>query len=199
MTRIVVVGRTNLIGSKVITRLRAGGADAMLATPGTGRDAIPHGGLAETLAGADVLVDVSGPPWSDELDLAAFFTTSATTLLAAARVARVAHYVLLSVVGVDQLPESSYLRAKATQESLVAGSGVPYSIVRATQFLDYAKVVAELVTAGGHMRFPTVHLQPVGSDDVAAAVARRAIGEPLHGIVEAGWRVRARGRETIVA
>ncbi|WP_285101419.1 NAD(P)H-binding protein [Promicromonospora sp. MEB111] len=196
--RIVVVGRTRLICSKVVTRLRASGCDAALATPGTGCDALADEGLTEAASGADVLVDMSSAPWSDATDLAAHFVTSTGNLLAAARRAGVGHYVALSVVGGDRLPGSDYLRARAAQERLVAASGLRYSIVRATHLLDYARVVREPAAADTPVRVLLGHLQPIGSGEIAGAVARRAAGGPVDGVVEAGWPEQA-GRSAAIS
>lgn len=184
----VVISRTGPIGSRVVTKLHAASdLDVVLAAPRTGCDAVTNEGVADAVAGADVLVDLSNAPWSDDVDVVDFFTTSTTNLITAAKNAGVGHYVVLSVAGGDRQSGSDFLRAKAIQERLVAGSGIPYSIVRATQFLDYAKVVAELATADGEVRVPPVYLQPLGSHDVAAAVVRHATGEPVNGVVETGW------------
>ncbi|MFE7506069.1 SDR family oxidoreductase [Promicromonospora sp. NPDC057488] len=196
--RIVVVGRTRLICAKVVTRLRASGCDAVLATPGTGCDALADEGLAEAVAGSDVLVDMASAPWSDTTDLDAHFVTPTGNLLAAARRAGVAHYVALSVVGGDRLPGSAYLRARAGQERLVAASGLRYSIVRATHLLDYAKVVREPTVADTPVRVLLGHLQPIGSEDIAAALARHAVGGPVDGVVEAGWAEPA-GRSAAIS
>ncbi|WP_425953367.1 SDR family oxidoreductase [Xylanimonas sp. McL0601] len=185
--RIVVFGQSVLVGAKVVARLATDGFDAVPASWRGACDALRDEGLVEALRGADVLVDVTGPPWSDHEDLLAYFTISTSNLLAAARAAAVAHYVTLSVVRGDHEPVGGYLRARLAQERLVAASGLRYSIVRATQFLDYARVVAELASVEGPVRRPPVHLQPIGSDAVVAAVARHAVGRPVDGVVEAGW------------
>jgi uncharacterized protein YbjT (DUF2867 family) len=190
--RIVVVGSTRPICAKVVTRLRTSGHDAALATPATGCDAVAGEGLTEALAGADVLVDMPSAPWSDGADVAAHLASSTGNLLAAARRAGVTHYVAVSVVGGDRLPGSAYLRARAGQERLVAASGIRYSVVRATHLLDYAKVVREPAAADTPVRLLLARLQPIGSAEIAATVARHAAGEPVDGVVEAGWAERAR-------
>jgi uncharacterized protein YbjT (DUF2867 family) len=185
--RVVVLGRTGPIGLKVVSRLRSDGVGAELATLHTGCDPHTADGLAEAVAGADVLVDVSGPPWSQDEDLIGFYAATTRNVVAAARSAGVGHVVLLSVVGAELEPRSTYLRAKALQERMIMCSGLPFTIVRATQFLDYAKVVSELATLDGLVRVPPVHLQPIGSADVTTAVARHAVGVPIDAVVEAGW------------
>lgn len=197
--RIVVVGGTRPICAKVVTRLRASGHDATLATPATGCDAVAGEGLTEALAGADVLVDMPSAPWSDAADVAAHLASSTGNLLAAARRAGVAHYVAVSVVGGDRLPGSEYLRARAGQERLVAASGIRYSVVRATHLLDYAKVVREPAAADTPVRVLLAGLQPIGSAEIAAAVARHAAGEPVDGVVEAGWAERAQAGAAVSA
>lgn len=197
--RVVVVGSTRPICAKVVTRLRTIGYDAALATPATGCDAVAGVGLNEALAGADVLVDMPSAPWSDGADVAAHLAASTGNLLAAARRAGVTHYVALSVVGGDRLPGSEYLRARTRQERLVAASGLRYSVVRATHLLDYAKVVREPAAAEIPVRVLLARLQPIGSTDIAAAVARHAAGEPVDGVVEAGWPERHRRRAAISA
>lgn len=192
--RIVVVGATRPICARVVARLRTSGHDAALATPATGCHAVTGEGLAEALSGADVLVDMPSAPWLDGADVAAHLTASTGNLLAAARRTGVAHYVALSVVGGDRLPDSEYLRARARQERLVAASGLRYSVVRATHLLDYAKVVREPAAVSTPVRVLLARLQPIGSADIAAAVARHAEGEPVDGVVEAGWPERAPDR-----
>lgn len=190
--RVVVVGSTRPICAKVVARLRAHGADAALATPATVCDAVAGEHLTEALSAADVLVDMSSAPWSDAVDPAAHLATSTNHLLAAARRAGVGHYVAHSVVGGDRLPGSVYLRARTRQERLVAASGMRYSVVRATHLLDYAKVVREPEVADVPVRVLLAGLQPIGSGDIAAVVARYAAGEPVDGVVEAGWSTPAR-------
>lgn len=184
--KIVIVGGTGLIGSKVVSRLRALGHEAVAAAPSTGVDTLTGEGLAEALVDADVLVDVSNSPSFAEDDVMSFFTRSTANLLAAEKVAGVAHHVALSVVGADRLPESGYLRAKVAQEKLIEESGVRYSIVLATQFFEFAGSIADSATVDGVVRLPPVWFQPMAADDVAAAVSRIAAGSPLNGRVEIG-------------
>jgi len=183
---IVVIGGTGLIGSKVVEKLDAHGHRAVPAAPGTGVNTLTGEGLAEVLTGADVLVDVSNSPSFADDDVMSFFTTSTSNLVAAATEAGVSHYVALSVVGSDRLPDSGYLRAKVAQERLIADSGIPFSIVRATQFFEFGAAIADSATVDGRVHLPTAAFQPMAADDVATAVARQAGGAPAGGVVEVG-------------
>lgn len=182
--KIVVVGGTGLIGSKLVTQLTELGHEAVPASPATGVNTITGEGLADVLTNASVVVDVSDSPSYDDAAVLAFFETSTRTMLAAEIAAGVGHHVALSVVGNDRVPDGGYLRAKAAQEKLIAGSTVPYSIVRATQFFEFVGSIAQTATDGDTVRLPGALVQPMAADDVAAAVARIAVGSPRNGIVE---------------
>ncbi|MFJ2260936.1 SDR family oxidoreductase [Streptomyces sp. NPDC087844] len=182
--KIVVIGGTGLIGSKLVDRLRTDGHDVLPASPNTGVDSITGEGLDEALKGAAVVVDVSNSPSFEDSAVLEFFRTSTGNLVAAEAAAGVGHHVALSVVGSDALPASGYLRAKVAQEELVKGSGIPYSIVRATQFFEFVKGIAAGSTEGDTVKLPSSLLQPLASDDVVAAVARVAVAAPLNGTTE---------------
>ena len=184
--KIVVIGGTGLIGSKVVEKLRAHGHEAVAAAPNTGVNTLTGEGLAEVLKGASVVVDVSNSPsWEDNAVLK-FFETSTRNLLAYEAAAGVGHHVALSVVGTERLLESGYFRAKIAQENLIKDSSIPYSIVRATQFFEFIKGIADLSTDGNTVRLPSDLIQPMAADDVASAVCRVALGSPLNGTVEVG-------------
>ena len=180
--RITVIGASGLIGTKVVDLLREGGHDVVAASRASGADVITGDGLGDALAGANVLVDVTNSPSFEDDPVMAFFTTSTTNLVAAAKAAGVGHYVALSIVGVDGLPESGYMRAKVAQEKLITESSLPYSIVHATQFAEFADGIIASTTEGDAVRVPDALIQPIAADDVAAEVARAAVGEPLNGI-----------------
>ncbi|HEU4722751.1 MAG TPA: SDR family oxidoreductase [Gemmatimonadaceae bacterium] len=180
---VVIVGGTGLIGSKLVTRLRERGHQAVPAALDTGVNTLTGEGLAKVLTGAAVMVDVSNSPKLDDSALQ-FFETSTSNLLAAEAAAGVGHHVALSVVGTDRLAESGYFRGKIVQEQLIRGSSIPYSIVHATQFFEFLKTLADSATAGGTVRLPPVLIQPMAADDVASAVGRVALGSPVNGIVE---------------
>lgn len=182
--KIVIIGGTGLIGSKVVTRLRERGHEAVPASPDTGVNTVTGEGLAEVLTGAAVVVDVSNSRTLDGPTALAFFEPSTTNLLAAEAAAGVGHHVALSVVGTDRLAESGYFQAKIVQEKLIRSSPVPYSIVHATQFFEFLKAIADAATDGDTVRVAPALIQPMASDDVAAAVARIALGSPVNGIVE---------------
>lgn len=184
--KIVVIGGTGLIGTKLTARLRERGHDAVAASPATGVDTITGRGLAEALAGANTLVDVSNSPSFDPDAVLRFFETSTRHQLAAAAAAGLGHVVALSVVGNDRMPDSAYQRAKGVQERLIWKSGLPFSIVRATQFFEFLAGIADAATSGGTVRVAPVLIQPVAAADVAEAVARVAVGVPVNGVVEVG-------------
>lgn len=184
--KIVVIGGTGLIGSKLVAKLGEHGHEAVPAAPNTGVNTITGEGLAEVLEGAAVVVDVSNAPsWADG-PVMEFFRTSTANLLEHSAKAGIGHYVALSVVGTDRLQESGYFRAKAAQEKLIRESGRPYSIVHATQFFEFVKGIADLSTVDGEVHLPSVLFQPIAADDVAAGVGRVTVGEPLNGIREIG-------------
>ncbi|MFE2424265.1 SDR family oxidoreductase [Streptomyces hokutonensis] len=182
--KVVVIGGTGLIGSKVVAGLAAHGHEAVAAAPSTGVDTLTGEGLAEVLKGASVVVDVSNSPSFEDQAVMDFFRASTANLLKAESEAGVAHHVALSVVGTERLLGSGYFRAKQAQEDLIKASGNPYSIVHATQFFEFAKGLADGVTQGDTVHLPDAKIQPIVSDDVAAAVARAAVGDPVGGVVE---------------
>ncbi|MFF4545606.1 SDR family oxidoreductase [Streptomyces sp. NPDC001406] len=179
--KIAVIGGTGLIGSQVVKNLKAAGHEAVPHSQSTGVDVISGRGLDEAVAGADVVVNLTNSPTFDEAS-PAFFQTSMDNLLAAAHKGGVGHFVILSIVGVDQVPELDYYRAKALQEQLLAAGPIPYSIVRATQFMDFMDAVLSWTTDGDTVRLPATPIQPIASKDVAAAVSDVAAGAPLNGI-----------------
>ncbi|MFJ3307173.1 SDR family oxidoreductase [Streptomyces sp. NPDC086549] len=182
--KVVVIGGTGLIGSKLVVKLNEHGHEAVAASPNTGVNTLTGEGLAEALQGAHVVVDVSNSPsWADD-DVMNFFRTSTTNLLKAEADAGVTHHVALSVVGTDRLQESGYFRAKQAQEELIKASGTPYSIVHATQFFEFVTGIADISTEGDIVRLAPVKFQPIHSDDVAAAVGSTAVGAPVNGVVE---------------
>jgi len=182
--KIVVIGGTGLIGSKVVDTLNRNGHEALPAAPNTGVNTLTGEGLEEALEGASVVVDVSNSPSFEDRAVMDFFHTSTSNLLNAEAKAGVAHHVALSVVGTDRMQDSGYLRAKQAQEELIESSGISYSIVHATQFFEFMKGIAEAATEGNTVRLAPVRIRPVHSDDVAAAVCRAASGTPVNGVVE---------------
>lgn len=182
--KIVVIGGTGLIGSKLVTILGEQGHEAVAAAPNTGVNTLTGEGLADALAGASVVIDVSNSPSFEDAAVMEFFRTSTRNLLAAAAAAGLRHYVALSVVGTERLPDSGYLRAKMAQEELIENSSIPFSLVHATQFFEFVSSIADAATAGGTVRMPPVLFQPIAADDVAQAVCRTAVGSPLNGRVE---------------
>ena len=182
--KLVIIGGTGLIGSKVVASLRAQGHETVPASPDTGVNTLTGVGLANALQGASVVVDVSNSPSFEESAVMEFFTTSTRNLLRYAAAAGVKHYVALSVVGTERIADSPYLRAKNAQEALIKGSGIAYSIVHATQFFEFVNRIADEATVGTTVRLPGVLIQPMAADDVAKAVATVAVGEPVNGTVE---------------
>jgi uncharacterized protein YbjT (DUF2867 family) len=182
--KIVVIGGTGLIGSKLVEKLRKDGHEALAAAPNTGVNTLTGEGLAEALEGAHVVVDVANAPaWSDS-EVLDFFQTSSRNLLAAEAAAGVGHHVTLSVVGTDRLPDSGYFRAKLAQENLVKAGPIPYTIVRATQFFEFIGRIADSSTDGDTIRLSPALVQPEAADDVAATLADVAVGTPLNDTVE---------------
>ncbi|WP_372411527.1 SDR family oxidoreductase [Streptomyces luteireticuli] len=179
--KIAVIGGTGLIGSQVVKNLSTAGHEAVPHSKSTGVDIIGGQGLDEAVAGADVVVNLTNSPTFDEASLA-FFRTSMDNLLAAARRGGVGHFVILSIVGVDQVPELDYYRAKALQEKILVAGPIPYSIVRATQFMDFMDAVLSWTADADTVRLPATPIQPIASEDVADAVAEVAVGAPLNGI-----------------
>jgi uncharacterized protein YbjT (DUF2867 family) len=184
--RIAVIGASGLVGSKVVELLTAEGHDVVAASRGSGADVLTGDGLAEAVAGAQVLVDVvNSPSFADDAVLE-FFTKSSANLVAAAKAAGVGHYVALSIVGVDGLPESGYLRAKVAQERTISESGLPYTIVRATQFHEFAEAITSTLQVDGEVRVPDALIQPVAAAEVSAEVARAATADPINGTRDFG-------------
>jgi uncharacterized protein YbjT (DUF2867 family) len=182
--KIVVIGGTGLIGSKLVEKLRQRGHEPLAASPDTGVNTLTGEGLAEALDDAQVVVDVANAPAWDDAAVLDFFQTSSRNLLAAETAAAVGHHVALSVVGTDRLPDSGYFRAKVAQEQLVKAGPVPYTIVRASQFFEFIGRIADSGTDGKTVRLPPALVQPEAADDVAAALADIAVGSPLNDTVE---------------
>jgi len=182
--KIVVIGGSGLIGKKIVSNLRQQGREVVAASPSLGVNAVTGEGLAQALAGAQVVVDVANAPsWEDSAVLT-FFETSGRNLLAAEKAAGVQHHVALSVVGADRLPDSGYMRAKVAQEKLIKAAKVLYTIVRATQFFEFVGGIADSAIDGQAVRLPPAMMQPIVSDDVAAALADVAVALPLNGTVD---------------
>jgi len=182
--KIVVIGGTGLIGSKLVNKLREHGHQAVAASPDTGVNTVTGEGLAEALKSASVVVDVSNSPSCEDAAVLNFFETSTRNLLTHEAAANVGHHVALSVVGTDRLSESGYFRAKIAQEKLIKDSSIPYSIVHATQFFEFLKGLADISLVGGKVHLPHVLFQPMAAEDVAAGVASVAVGPPVNGIIE---------------
>lgn len=182
--KIVVIGGSGLIGSKLVNRLRDGSHEVVAASPSSGVNTITGEGLAEVLAGAQVVVDVANSPSFADRDVLEFFETSGRNLLAEEAAAGVKHHVALSVVGSDRLPDSGYMRAKVAQEKLIKASAIPYTILRATQFFEFINGIIQAGTDGDVVRLSPALIQPVASDDVVAALADLAVASPVNGTVE---------------
>jgi uncharacterized protein YbjT (DUF2867 family) len=182
--KIVVIGGTGLIGSKLVSKLREHGHEAVAASPDSEVNTLTGEGLADVLQGAGTVVDVSNSPSFEDAAVLDFFTTSTRNQLAAEKEAGVGHHVALSVVGTERLAESGYFRAKIAQEKLIKESGVPYSIVHATQFFEFVKSIAQAATEGNTVRLSPALIQPMAAEDVATAVARTAVGTPQNSTVE---------------
>jgi uncharacterized protein YbjT (DUF2867 family) len=182
--KIVVIGGTGLIGSKLVKNLRERGHDVLAASPNTGVNTITREGLAGALDGADVVVDVANAPvWEDKAVLE-FFETSGRNLLAAEAAAGVRHHIALSIVGSERLPDNGYFRAKVAQENLIKASGIPYTILRATQFFEFVGGIAQSAAVGDEIRLSPARSQPIASDDVVAALAEVAVAPPVNGTLE---------------
>lgn len=182
--KIVVIGGTGLIGSKLVQNLRERGHDALAAAPSTGVNSITREGLAQAMDGADIVVDVANAPsWEDQAVLD-FFETSSRNLLAAEAAAGVRHHVALSIVGSERLPENGYFRAKVAQENLIKASGIPYTILRATQFFEFVGGIAQAATVGEEVCVSPALIQPMASDDVVAALTEVTLAAPVNGTVE---------------
>jgi len=184
--KIVVIGGTGLIGSKLINKLREHGHEAVAAAPNTGVNTLTGEGLTEVLKGASVVVDVSNSPNWEDAAVLNFFEKSTRNLLSYEASAGVRHHVALSVVGTDRMSESGYMRAKIAQEKLISASSIPYSIVHATQFFEFLKQLADISMVDGKVHLPPVLFQPMSADDVATAVGRVAVEAPVNGTVEIG-------------
>src|SRR5258708_2346605 len=184
--KIVVIGGTGLIGSKLVKKLREHGHEAVAASPNSGVNSVTGEGLADALKGASVVVDVTNSPSWEDAAVLKFFETSTSNLLANEAAAGVGHHVALSVVGTERLLESGFFRAKLTQENLIRASSIPYTIVRATQFFEFVKSIGDFSTDGNKVRMPSALIQPMAGDDVASGVARIATSSPVNGTVEIG-------------
>jgi len=184
--KIVVIGGTGLIGSKTVQKLKERGHETVAAAPNTGVNTLTGEGLDGALAGAEVVIDVSNSPSFEERAATDFFQTSGCNIKEAEVKAGVRHHVALSVVGTDRLQDSGYFRAKLAQESLIKSSPVPYSLIHATQFFEFIRTIADISTVNGAVRLPAVQFQPIAAEDVAAAVADVALGEPLNRTIEIG-------------
>ncbi|TXH32105.1 MAG: SDR family oxidoreductase [Rhodospirillaceae bacterium] len=195
--KIVVIGGTGLIGSKSVAILREGGHEVVAASPKGGVNTITGEGLEEAMAGAQVVIDVSNAPSFDANAVLEFFETSGRNLLAAEAAAGIRHHVALSIVGTDRVPDQGYYRAKVAQEKLIEASGIPYTIIRSTQFLEFLGSIADASTDGSVVRLPPGLLQPIAADDVAAFVAEVAFADPRNGIIEIAGPERAEFNEII--
>ncbi len=182
--KIVVIGGTGLIGSKTVTKLRERGHQSLAAAPNTGVDTITGNGLAEAMAGAEVVIDVSNSPSMEDRAAMDFFQTSSRNISQAEQEAGVDHHVALSVVGTDRLQDSGYFRAKLAQEQLVRKAPTPYSLIHATQFFEFIRSIADVATNGGAVRLAPVGFQPIAADDVANALVDVALGDPINGMTE---------------
>ena len=195
--KVVIIGGTGLIGSKVVRKLREHGHEAVPASPDTGVNTLTGEGLAEALAGAHVVVDVSNSPSFEDAAVLDFFQTSTRNILATEERAEVRHHVALSVVCTERLSESGYIRAKQAQERLIRASGMPYSVVHATQFFEFIPRIADELTVGSEVRVPPVLFQPMAAEDVAQAVGKVSVGAPINGVIEVGGPQQLRFDEII--
>ncbi|MDE1932925.1 SDR family oxidoreductase [Bradyrhizobium sp.] len=195
--KIVVIGGAGLIGSKTVGILRQGGHEIIAASRKSGIDAVTGRGLKETLAGAAVVIDLANSPSFEDKAVMAFFETSGRNLLAAEEAAGVRHHVALSIVGTDRTPDNGYFRAKLVQEKLIAASGIPYTIIRATQFMEFLGTIAAASADGNVVRLSPGLFQPIAADDVAAIVADVALAPPRNGIIDIAGPERAPFNEII--
>jgi len=189
--KIVVIGGTGLIGSKTVAILRQGGHEVVAASPKSGVNSITGEGLKEAMAGATVVIDLANSPSFEDKAVLEFFQTSGRNLFAAEVAAGVRHHVALSIVGTDRSPDNGYFRAKVAQERLIEASGIPYTIIRATQFLEFLRAIADSSAKGNTVRLSPGLFQPIAADDVAVFVANVALAPPLSGIVEIAGPERA--------
>ena len=194
--KIVVIGGTGLIGSKTVAILRQGGHEVLAASPNSGVNTISGEGLKEALAGAQIVIDLANSPSFEDKAVLEFFETSGRNLLAAEAAANVRHHVALSIVAIDRT-DNGYFRAKVAQEKLIKTSGIPYTIVRSTQFMEFLRGIADLSADGNLVKLPPVLFQPIASDDVAANVADVALAPPRNGIVEIAGPERAPFNEIV--
>src|SRR5262245_35531863 len=195
--KIVVIGGTGLIGSKTVAILRRGGHDVVPASPNSGVNTITGEGLKEVMTGAQVVIDLANSPSFEDKAVLEFFQTSGRNLLAAETAAGVRHHVALSIVGTDRSPDNGYFRAKVAQEKLIEASGIPYTIIRSTQFMEFLGGIAASGTDGNKVRISPGLFQPIAADDVAAAVAEVAVAAPRNGIVEIAGPDRAPFNEIV--
>jgi uncharacterized protein YbjT (DUF2867 family) len=195
--KIVVIGGTGLIGSKLVGKLASAGHQAVAASPNSGVNTITGVGLAEALAGAQVVVDVANSPSFKDDDVLSFFQTSSRNLLAAAAAAGVVHHIALSVVGAERLPDSGYMRAKIAQEELIQAGPVPWTILRATQFFEFLAGIANAGTQDGTVHLSSAFVQPIAADDVASALAELAVAAPQRAILEVAGQDRIRLDEIV--
>src|SRR5918997_6118054 len=195
--KIVVIGGTGLIGSKTVAILRQGGHEVVAASPQSGINSITGEGIKEAVAGAQVVIDLANSPSFEDKAVLEFFETSCRNLLPVEGEAGVRHHVALSIVGTDRTPDNGYFRAKVAQEKLIETSGIPYTIIRSTQFMDFLGRIAASGAEGGKVRVPTGLFQPIAADDVAAVVADAALAEPANGIVEIAGPERAPFNEIV--
>ena len=195
--KIVVIGGSGLIGSKTVAILRQGGHEVVAASPKSGVNTITGQGLKEALAGAQVVVDLANSPSFEDKAVLEFFQTSGRNLLAAEAAAGVRHHVALSIVGTDRTPDNGYFRAKVAQEKLIETSGIPYTIIRSTQFLEFLGAIADMSADGNLVRVSPGLFQPIAADDVAAIVAEVAVAAPRNGIVEIAGPERAPFNEIV--
>jgi len=195
--KIVVIGGSGLIGSKLVANLRRHGHEVLAASPASGVDTITGEGLAEALAGAQVVVDVANSPSFEDRAVLEFFETAGRNLLAAEAAAGVKHHVALSVVGTDRLAESGYFRGKIAQEKLIRAGSIPYTIVHSTQFFEFLGGIAQSGSDGQTVRLSPAFVQPIASDDVAAAMAEYTLGAPVNGVVEIAGPERVRMPELL--
>jgi uncharacterized protein YbjT (DUF2867 family) len=182
--RIVVIGGTGLIGSKVVEKLKQKGHDVVAAAPNTGVNTITGEGLADALAGAQVVVDVANSPSFEDQAAMDFFQTAGKNLTVAEKAAGIKHHVALSVVGTDRLQDSGYFRAKLAQEKIIKSSPIPYTLIRATQFFEFVRSIPQFSTEGNTVRLPPVLFEPMAADDVASTLAEAALAEPVNDTIE---------------
>ncbi|MUG95608.1 NAD(P)H-binding protein [Scytonema sp. UIC 10036] len=196
--KIVVIGGSGLIGKKLVRKLQQLGHEAVAASPSSGVNAVTGEGLAEVLVGAQVVVDVTNSPSFEDAEVLEFFEKSSRNLFAAEADAGVAHHIALSIVGADRIPDSGYMRAKVAQEKLIQSAGIPYTIVRATQFFEFiGTIVAQFPTDGQTVRLPPAFIQPILSEDVVVALVDITLGVPVNGIIDLAGPDRFRFEEII--